>query len=173
MALHSRTAPGTIRAISVDKAGLFSWRLWARRFVCSMARRRGGPPAYQPSGRGPGCGFASDRATAGVGFGLWLGSPVWFCWSLGQREIKLRRNQGPTAGGIAIFHAKTAPSPPPHPMMRWRRGGVFVFKAVGASVRAASRAVIAATSTESSSPANPPRPPSRRQSFHVRITCYR
>ena len=32
---------------------------------------------------------------------MWLGSPVWFCCSLGQREIKLRRNQGPTAGGVS------------------------------------------------------------------------
>ena len=61
-ALHSRTAPGTIRAISVDKAGLFFWRLWARRFVCSVTRRRGGPPAHRPSGRAPECGFASDRS---------------------------------------------------------------------------------------------------------------
>ena len=40
-----------------------------------MTRRRGDPPAHRPSGRGPGCGFASDRAIpppsqAGVGFGL-------------------------------------------------------------------------------------------------------
>ena len=59
---HSRTAPGTICAISVDKAGLFSWRLRARRFVGSVTRRRGGPPAHRPSGGGPGFGFASDRA---------------------------------------------------------------------------------------------------------------
>ena len=84
---------------------MFSWRLRAGRFVGSVTRRRGGPPAHRPSGRGPGCGFASDRAIpppsqAGVGFGLWLGSPVWFCCSLGQREIKLRRHQGPTDGGV-------------------------------------------------------------------------
>ena len=70
-----------------------------------VSRRRGGPPAHRPSGRGPGCGFAPDRAIAppsqaGVGFGLWLGSPVWFCRSLGRREIKLRRHQGPTSGGV-------------------------------------------------------------------------
>ena len=59
---HSRTAPGTIRAISVDKAGLFFWRLRARRFVGSVTRRGVGPPAYRPSGGGPGCGFASGRA---------------------------------------------------------------------------------------------------------------
>ena len=29
--MHSHTAPGTIRAFSVDKVGLFSWRLWAVR----------------------------------------------------------------------------------------------------------------------------------------------
>ena len=80
---HSRTAPGKIRAISAVKAGLVSWHLRARRFVGSVTRRRGGPPAHQPSGRGPGCGFASDRAIAllsqaGVAFGLRLGSPVWF-----------------------------------------------------------------------------------------------
>ena len=89
---------------------MFSWRLRAGRFVGSVTRRRGGPPAHRPSGRGPGCGFASDRAIpppsqAGVGFGLWLGSPVWFCCSLGQREIKLRRHQGPTStgGGVNNF----------------------------------------------------------------------
>ena len=59
---HSRTTPGTIRAISVNKAGLVSWRLRARRFFGSVTRRRGGLPAHRPSGRGPGCGFASDRA---------------------------------------------------------------------------------------------------------------
>ena len=31
---------------------------------------------------------------------MWLGSLVWFCCSLGKREIKLRRNQGPNAGGV-------------------------------------------------------------------------
>ena len=45
-----------------------------------VARRLTGPVA---SGRGPGCGFVSDCAIpppsqAGVGFGLWLGSPDWF-----------------------------------------------------------------------------------------------
>ena len=59
---HSRTAPGTIRAISVDKAGLFSWRLRARRIAGPVTRRRGGALAHRPSGGGPGCGFASDRA---------------------------------------------------------------------------------------------------------------
>ena len=49
--------------------------------------------------------IARDRripppSQAGVGFGLWLGSPVWFCRSIGQHEIKLRRHQGPTAGGV-------------------------------------------------------------------------
>ena len=68
------------RAISVDKAGLFSWRLRTRRFVGSVTRRRGGPPSHRPSGRGPRCGFLSDRAIpppsqAGVGFGLWLVRP--------------------------------------------------------------------------------------------------
>ena len=36
-----------------------------------------------------------------VGFKLGSGSPVWFCWSLWQREIKLRRHQFPTAGGVS------------------------------------------------------------------------
>ena len=49
--------------------------------------------------------IARDRRTpppsqAGVGFGLWLGSPVWFCRSIWRHEIKLRRHQGPTAGGV-------------------------------------------------------------------------
>ena len=105
--MHSRTAPGTIRAISVDKAGLFSWRLWAQRFVCSVTRRRGGPPAHRPSSRGPGCGFASDRVNpqpsqAGGGFGLWLRSPVWIWRSLWRHEIKLRRKQGPTGAGVFL-----------------------------------------------------------------------
>ena len=60
-----------------------SWRSRARRLVCLVSRRRGGPPAHRPSGRGPGCGFASDRAIpppsqAGAGFELWLGSHVCF-----------------------------------------------------------------------------------------------
>ena len=139
-----------------------------------MGRRRGGPPAHRPSGRGPGCGFAPDRAIpppsqAGVDFGLCLGSPVWFCcslvvvvvlhkknlptpclwqapastqktkrktrpairrsarWrakfccSLGQREIKLRRHQGPTSGGVAFWGvlffapALSKGESPPHP----------------------------------------------------------
>ena len=42
---------------------------------------------------------------AGVGFKLWLGSPVWFCWSLGRHETKLRRKQGPTGRGVAIKSA--------------------------------------------------------------------
>ena len=58
---HSRTAPGTIRAISVNKVGLFSWRLRARRVVGSGTRRRGGAPAHRPSGGGPGYGFGPDR----------------------------------------------------------------------------------------------------------------
>ena len=37
---------------------------------------------------------------AGVGFGLWLGSPVWFCRSMGRHEIKLRRKQGPASWGV-------------------------------------------------------------------------
>ena len=70
-----------------------------------MSRRRGGPPAHRPSGRGPGCGFASDHAIptpnpAGGGFGLGSGSHVWFLPKLGRRGIKLRRHQGPTAGGV-------------------------------------------------------------------------
>ena len=36
---------------------------------------------------------------AGVGFGLWLGSPGWFLPKLGRRGIKLRRKQGPTSWG--------------------------------------------------------------------------
>jgi len=70
-----------------------------------VTRRRGGPPAYRPSGRGPGCGFASDRAIpppsqAGVGFGLGSVSHSWFWPEPKPRQIKLRRKQGPTAGGV-------------------------------------------------------------------------
>ena len=42
---------------------LGSWRSRARRLVGLVSQRRGGPPAHRPSGRGPGCGFASDRTT--------------------------------------------------------------------------------------------------------------
>ena len=37
---------------------------------------------------------------------MWLGSPVWFLPKLGRRGIKLRRKQGPTAGGV-----RNSPSP--------------------------------------------------------------
>ena len=75
---HSHGASGKALGASADKASLFSWRLRAGRFVGSVTRRRGGPPAHRPSDRGPGCGFASDHAiptpnTAGGGFGLWVG----------------------------------------------------------------------------------------------------
>ena len=75
----------------------------ACRVGAEVARRLTGPVA---EGRGPGCGFASDRAIpppsqAGVGFGLWLGSPVLFLAKLGRRGIKPRRKQGPTAGGVS------------------------------------------------------------------------
>ena len=59
---HSRGASGKGLGASSDKASLFSWRLRAGRFVGSVTRRRGGPPAHRPSGGGPGCGFASDHA---------------------------------------------------------------------------------------------------------------
>ena len=82
--------------------------LRARRFVGSVTRRRGGPPAHRPSGRGPGCGYAPDRAIpppsqAGVGFGSGSLSDSFF-WSRPQpHEIKLRRKQGPTGGGGGVF----------------------------------------------------------------------
>ena len=44
---HSRTAPGTTRAIGVDKAGLLSWRLRAGRFV---GRRLGDSAPRWPAG---------------------------------------------------------------------------------------------------------------------------
>ena len=31
---------------------------------------------------------------------MWLGSPVWFCSSIGRHGTKLRRKQGPTGGGV-------------------------------------------------------------------------
>ena len=104
---HARGASGEALGVGSDEASSISFCLRARWLVSSLTRRCGGPPAHLPSGRGPGCGFASDRAIpppsqAGVGFGLWLGSPVWFCCSLWQREIKLRRNKGPTAGGVVV-----------------------------------------------------------------------
>ena len=48
--------------VGVDEASSISFRLLrARRLVGSVNRRRGGPLAHQPSGRGPGCGGASER----------------------------------------------------------------------------------------------------------------
>ena len=47
--------------VGVDEASSISFRLRARRLVGSVTRRRGGPLAHQPSGRGPGCGGASER----------------------------------------------------------------------------------------------------------------
>ena len=64
---HSRTAPGKIRAMSLDKTGLFSWRLRAWRFVGSVTqrsapRRWSAGGAHRPSGRGTcrGTGFDDD-----------------------------------------------------------------------------------------------------------------
>ena len=95
----------TVLGVGVDEAGSISWRSCTRRLVDLAARRLVGPSAHRPSGRGPGCGFASDHAIptpnpAGGGFGLGSGSHVWFCWTLRQREIKFRRHQGPTSGGV-------------------------------------------------------------------------
>ena len=73
MTPHSRGASEKVLGASADNASLVSWRLRAGRFVGSVTRRRGGPPAHRLSGRGPGCGFASDHAIptpnpAGGGF---------------------------------------------------------------------------------------------------------
>ena len=70
--------------------------------------RRGAPGSVLRLDLPPPSSDAPDRAIppptqAGVGFGLWLGSPVWFCSNIGQREIKLRRHQGPTGGGMNYF----------------------------------------------------------------------
>ena len=43
------SSPGKALGASADKAASFSWRLWARRFVCSVTRRRGGPGAGSPA----------------------------------------------------------------------------------------------------------------------------
>ena len=70
--------------------------------------------------------IARDRRIAqtsqtGVGFGLWLGRPIWFCWSLGRHEVKLRRKQGPTGGGVsrratsALSHRADEPPGPQAP----------------------------------------------------------
>ena len=40
------------------------------------------------------------KAPSWGGFGLWLGSPVWFWRKLGRRRKKLRRKQRPTGGGV-------------------------------------------------------------------------
>ena len=58
---HARGASGIVLGVGVDEASSISFRLRARRLVGSVTRRRGGPLAHQPSGRGPGCGGASER----------------------------------------------------------------------------------------------------------------
>ena len=47
---HSRAAPGTTRAISVDKAGLLFLRLQTRRFVSSVTRSVGAEMANRLTG---------------------------------------------------------------------------------------------------------------------------
>ena len=89
---HSRGASGTVLGVSVNELGSIAWRSRAWRLVGSVIRRLGAPSALRPSGRRPGSGVALERAIAppsqaGVGFGLWLGSPVWF-WS----EFRATRN---------------------------------------------------------------------------------
>ena len=66
-------------------------------------------PASSPTRNTRNTPHVTPPSQAGVGFGLWLGSPVCFFRSIGQREIKLRRHQGPTAGGrgcaLHLHHA--------------------------------------------------------------------
>ena len=73
----------------------------------SAPRWPAGSPAQWQRPRMWICAPGGDRAIlppsqAGVGFGLWLGSPVCFLPKLGRRGIKLRRKQGPTGGGVRI-----------------------------------------------------------------------
>ena len=75
------------------RSGTISWRSRAWRLVGSVTRRLGGPSALRPSGRRLGSGVALElamiapRSQAGVGFGLRLGSPVWF--GRGRSRTKL------------------------------------------------------------------------------------
>ena len=70
------------------------------------AKMRGSRRTAKSDRSKPALVIARDRrippppSQAGVGFGLWLGSPVWFCSSIGRHETKLRRKQGPTGGGV-------------------------------------------------------------------------
>ena len=69
------------------------------------AKMRGSRRTAKSDRSKPALVIARDRritppSQAGVGFGLWLGSPVRFCSSIGRHETKLRRKQGPTGGGV-------------------------------------------------------------------------
>ena len=79
----SRGVSGTVLGVSVNELGSISWHSRAWRLVSSVIRRLGCPSALRSRGRRPGSGVALERAIAppsqaGIGFGLWLGSPVWF-----------------------------------------------------------------------------------------------
>ena len=58
---HARGASGEILGVGSEEASSISFCLRARWLVSSLTRRRGGPPALRPSGRGPGYGGASER----------------------------------------------------------------------------------------------------------------
>ena len=58
---HARGASGEILGVGSEEASSISFYLRARWLVSSLTRRRGGPPALRPSGRGPGYGGASER----------------------------------------------------------------------------------------------------------------
>ena len=58
---HARGASGEVLGVGSEEASSISFCLRARWLVSSLTRRRGGPPALRPSGRGPGYGGASER----------------------------------------------------------------------------------------------------------------
>ena len=60
---HSRGASGMAIGSGAGEVGSFSWRSRARWLVGSVTRRRGGSSAHRPSGRDPGTGVTSQRAT--------------------------------------------------------------------------------------------------------------
>ena len=102
---HSRGASGKALGASADKASLFFWRLRAGWFVGSVTRRRGGPPAHRPSGRGPGCGFASDHAIptpnpAGGGFVCIRQREIRNLLHVNSAERKLLPKKRITTGGV-------------------------------------------------------------------------
>ena len=110
---HSRTAPGTARAIGVGKAGLLSWRLRARRFAGPVARMAG-MPLFAHAGREK---STPPPRSAPLKLIKFFGSKT--------RISLIQGAQAPHRAGFCLFcsakHAKTIG--PPNPA---RRGFVCI-----------------------------------------------